>query len=141
MSRYLLSAATILFGALPATFLTFLVVFVTVIGGGGLVDGLVHADIVGVFFGLVVLVWSLLALWGTYGLWAAAIGPAPVDGATAASLVGGIVAIVSAIIMFDIDTYDINVLGIPLIFPVAVALWHIWKWRAAGLDRSGNTQP
>ena len=122
---------TILFGAVPATGLVVLVPFLFIFGAGGFLESAFRADVTGAVIGLLLVGWALLAVWGTYGLWAAALGPSPIAATTAASLVSGIVAVVPMLFLPLKSLVTLEVLDIPLLIPVGVAAWHLWRWNGA----------
>ena len=130
MNRYAIASLTILLGAIPASLLAILAAGVGMVSGPGLIVGPwpVSAPMWLINFALTV--WCLLALWGTYGLWAAAIETSPIYRVTAAALIGGVVAMLAAFLVLDFSPQ--NVIGSwLLVFPMAVALWHLWQWRCA----------
>jgi len=69
----LISAAlTILFGALPASYLSFYVVPIAIYFGAGAIGD-------GEFIGLFLLLWRSAGIYGTISLWFAAFGPLVVN--------------------------------------------------------------
>ena len=121
---YLLRGLIAVAGAIPATLLAILAVFPGILGAAAIPESP----------GAVLFVlWALLAWAGTYGLWAAAIGPQPIGKSTAICLGCGIVAIavaVPAVVLPDEQSLDL--IGTAFLFgPVGVAVWQILAWRKA----------
>ena len=131
MHPKIIAAVTILFGAIPATVFFILLPFPLIFGVAGFMEGALRADMVDASFGLLYAIWALLAMWGTYGLWAASLGPTPIAKPTAAALVAGIIAVVPLLTVSGRSPYASEFFDIPLILPVIVAGWHLWRWRAA----------
>ena len=111
----------LVFGALPATLLSIFATIGLVIGAIGVFD----LDLGAVGVGI----WSLLAIFGTYGLWQLVFRHRSLF--TVISLCCGILAVVLAIIVWwpkiVEDDFDLHVLwlGIP---PVVVAVFHVIQY-------------
>ena len=108
---------TIVFGALPATWLGVFAAMGIWTGALMVIGNLTALDLFGVLGSLVIFVWSLLGLYGAVSLWAVGVGF--VNSFSTMGLVAGLIA-AFPFVMFIVLTGDLGIGGLSVLFPTIV---------------------
>ncbi len=122
---------TIVFGALPATWLCIWAAYAIMLGAAALLGGAVA--------GAVIIVWGVAGMYGTAGLWG--IGLGFVGPGQTKQLIVGVIAILPVAIAVDplnLEPNDfLNPLIVSAILPLIVAtIWLAVIWRQKRKDRA-----
>ena len=108
---------TIVFGALPATWLGVFAAMGVWLGAATLIANLTSLDFFGTLGSLLIVAWSLLGLYGALSLWAIGVGFLNVF--SAMGLVAGLIA-AFPFVMFIVLTGDMGLPELSVLFPTAV---------------------
>ncbi len=126
-----------LFGAIPASIYAVWIAYLGFFSGAAILNAFLEggwvAKIGSVPFLVAVafFILSLLGLWGLISLWAIVLGPASLNRVTIFGLIAGVVALSGAFVVFGgrFRAFANPMLVWTILGPIAVALWHIGKYR------------
>lgn len=134
LGKIAIRVATVVFGALPAMTMCVGINLIGLVAGlAGFANAIAGADGGSMLGSTLLILWCGAAYWGTYGLFAAALGPTPISKVTVLALLAGI----AAIALFVLKARPRNYLETWQLYgPVVFGVAHLIYW---GLSRVAFT--
>ena len=120
---------TIVFGALPATWLSIFAGMGVWLGAITFVANLLSGDLMGVLGSILIVVWSVLGLYGAIALWAVGLGF--VNAFSMQGLLAGLLA-AFPFVMFILLTGDLDLPALTVLLPTLVGSVWLYKMHSDG---------